>query len=113
MNMIHLVGEAVNTSAFFGAMLAATLAIMSNCSLVAPSDTPIIRKFRRGSFAFLAVALMLACTWPGFDPSHVPSEPALVLVVAIDCLLTVSLVSAIILNRRRHRSTVTGQLLPE
>ena len=113
MNINHILFEAVNTFAFLGALLAATLAIMSNCSLVAPSDTHMIRVFRRAAFVFLAVALMLACTWPGFDPGYLPSWPHLLLVVGIDYLLTVSLISAIVLNRRRHRSTVTGALLPE
>ncbi len=102
--------ELQNLSAFFGAFLAITLAIMSKCSLVAPSDTNGIRMLRRLTFMAVSLALMLACTWSAFDPGYIPSWPIIILIMAVDCLMMVSFVSAVRLAWRLHRS-LNGQML--
>ena len=110
-DMMRFLMEIQNLSAFGGSLLAITLAVMSKCSLVAPSDTTGIRMMRRLAFMAVSVALMLACTWSAFDPGYVPSWPIIVTVGAVDCLLLVSFVSAALLARRRHRNLI-GQFIP-
>jgi len=102
--------EIQNLSAFLGAFLAITLAIMSKCSLVAPSDTPGIRLVRRLAFMAVSLSLMLACTWSAFEPGYVPSWPIIILILAVDALMLVSFVSAARLAWRMHRS-LNGQML--
>lgn len=101
-SVVHLLLEFQNLSAFLGALLAVSLAIMARCSLVAPSDTPILRQARKMAFFCISVGLMLACTWTSFDPGYSVSVPMILLVLAIDYLMTVSLISAIRLDRSRR-----------
>lgn len=102
-NEAHMVLELQSLFCFVGALVAVTLAVMTQCSLVAPSDTAFIRFVRKLAFGGLAVSLMLLSTWGSFTPSYAPSIPGTFVVGMVDVLLVVSLVSALNLNRQRRR----------
>lgn len=111
-NTLRLLYELQNLTGLAGAILAVTLAIMARCSLVAPSDTVVLRHFRKTAFALLSIVMLLACVWESFDPSYHPSWPMVLMILAIDYLMTVSLVSAVKLQRARGMTLSGVPLVP-